>query len=145
MTMFNEELIEKPIDETANQENGQAVMKKVLIADDSRFMRSWLTRILKQYGYHDIYEAIDGGEAIKQFKQIRPDVVFLDITMPRIGGLAALEEIIAIDPMAKVIMCSAMSTESNVVEAIKLGASYFVAKPNFEQLESVLKKLESNT
>ncbi|TMN21845.1 response regulator [Lentibacillus cibarius] len=120
-------------------------MRTILIADDSTFMRRFLKRKIQQHGHLDIVEATDGQKAIEAYKQIRPDIVFLDITMPNVNGLTALKEIIAFDLKAKVVMCSAMGTESNVIEALQLGAIDFIVKPNFESLVNVLDKLDSNT
>ncbi|MGY0691390.1 response regulator [Virgibacillus sp. FSP13] len=117
-------------------------MSVVLIADDSRFMRMWLKRILQQYGYKDVVEAIDGQEAIDQYKQVRPEIVFLDITMPNVNGLTALTKIIKFDSKAKVVMCSALGTKTNIIKALQIGAKDFVVKPNFDSLINILEKLE---
>lgn len=120
-------------------------MSTILLADDSTFMRNFLKSKVQQLGHINIVEATDGQKAIEAYKQIRPDIVFLDITMPNVNGLAALKEIIAFDSKAKVVMCSAMGTESNVMEALQLGAIDFIVKPNFDSLVNVLEKLDSNT
>ncbi|WP_163969592.1 response regulator [Oceanobacillus halotolerans] len=120
-------------------------MKTILIADDSKFMRNYLKQKLQQQRLLTIIEAINGQEAIDIYKLSKPDMVFLDITMPNVNGLTALTEIIEFDPNAKVIMCSSMGTESNIIEAIQLGAIDFIVKPNFETLGTILKKLDSNT
>jgi two-component system, chemotaxis family, chemotaxis protein CheY len=74
-------------------------------------------------------EAGNGVEAIARFQELKPDLMTLDITMPDKDGLAALAEIVAADPSARVVMCSALGQESKVLEAIKLGAKDFVVKP----------------
>jgi two-component system chemotaxis response regulator CheY len=74
-------------------------------------------------------EAGNGTEAITQFQELKPEVMTLDITMPEKDGITALREIIALDPSAKVVMCSALGQESKVLESIKLGAKDFVVKP----------------
>lgn len=116
-------------------------MRTILIADDSKFMRNWLKGILKEHGYTDTIEASDGIEAINQYKHKRPNIVFLDITMPHVNGLAALKEIIAFDSKANVVMCSALGTESNVVLALQIGAKDFIVKPNFHGLPNILERL----
>ena len=76
-----------------------------------------------------IGEAANGLEAVDRYKQLRPDVVTLDITMPEMDGIAALREILALDPQARVVMCSALGQESKVLEAVRAGARDFVVKP----------------
>lgn len=117
-------------------------MRTVLIADDSRFMRSFLKDKLQQQRTLTIVEATDGQEAIDLYKLIKPDMVFLDITMSNVNGLTALREITKFDSKAKVIMCSAMGTEYNVVEALRLGALDFIVKPKFDGLVNIMEKLE---
>lgn len=75
---------------------------------------------------------------------VKPDIVFLDITMPNVDGLTALKEIITFDSNAKVVMCSAMGTESNVIEALQLRAKDFIVKPNFDSLGNVLEKRDKS-
>lgn len=116
-------------------------MKTILIADDSRFMRTFLKDKLQHHRNLTIVEATDGQEAIDIYKLIKPDMVFLDITMSNVDGLTALREITEFDSNAKVIMCSAMGTKYNVVEALQLGALDFIVKPNFDGVENIIKKL----
>lgn len=103
--------------------------KKILLVDDAAFMRMMLKDTLKKNGYENIIEAADGEIAVQQFKQEKPDLVIMDITMPNKNGLEALKEIKALDPNANVVMCSAMGQESMVVDAIKSGAKDFIVKP----------------
>ncbi len=104
-------------------------MARVLVVDDAAFMRKMVTDALTGGGHEIVGEAGNGIEAIAQFQELRPDVMTLDITMPEKDGLAALKEIIAIDPNAKIVMCSALGQESKVLEAVKSGAKDFVVKP----------------
>lgn len=104
-------------------------MARVLVVDDAAFMRKMVTDVLTDGGHEVVGEAGDGVEAITRFQELRPDVVTLDITMPEKDGLTALKEIIAIDPAAKVVMCSALGQESKVIEAVRSGAKDFVVKP----------------
>ncbi len=104
-------------------------MAKVLVVDDAMFMRKVVTDALISGGHEVIGEAANGHEAVDRYKQLRPDVVTLDITMPEMDGLAALREIMAVDPEARVVMCSAVGQESKVLEAVKAGARDFVVKP----------------
>jgi two-component system chemotaxis response regulator CheY len=104
-------------------------MARVLVVDDAAFMRKMVSDALAKGGHEVVGEAGNGVEAVAQFQQIKPDLVTLDITMPEKDGLAALAEIVAADPSARVVMCSALGQESKVLEAIKLGAKDFVVKP----------------
>src|SRR5690554_2132604 len=95
-------------------------MARVLVVDDAAFMRKMVTDALTKGGHDVIGEAGNGAEAVDRWQELRPDLTTLDITMPEKDGLAALKEIISIDPAAKVIMCSALGQESKVLESIKL-------------------------
>jgi two-component system chemotaxis response regulator CheY len=114
-------------------------MTKILIADDSAFARLNCKKVLTKGG-HDVVEAANGLEAVALFQSERPDVVFLDITMPGMDGLAALEEILKIDAQAPIAMASAMGQQSVVMQALKAGAKDILVKP-FER-ERVLKTLD---
>ncbi|KHF39768.1 response regulator [Halalkalibacter okhensis] len=102
---------------------------KVLIVDDAAFMRMMIKDILTKNGFDVVGEANDGAEAIEKFKEVSPDLVTMDITMPEMDGITALKEIRAIDPSAKIIMCSAMGQQSMVIDAIQAGAKDFIVKP----------------
>ena len=104
-------------------------MARILVVDDALFMRKMVTDAVTKGGHEVVGEGSNGLEAVEQFRALKPDVVTLDITMPEKDGLAALAEIMAIDPGAKVIMCSALGQQSKVLESIKLGAKDFVVKP----------------
>lgn len=104
-------------------------MARVLIVDDAAFMRKLLTDALTSGGHEVVGEAGNGIEAVARWQELQPELTTLDITMPEKDGLAALAEIMALDPSAKVIMCSALGQEGKVLEAVKLGAKDFVVKP----------------
>ena len=104
-------------------------MARVLVVDDALFMRKMVSDALTKGGHEVIGEAANGAEAIEQFKSLSPELTTLDITMPEKDGLEALREIMAMDPAARVIMCSALGQESKVIESIKAGAKDFVVKP----------------
>jgi two-component system chemotaxis response regulator CheY len=104
-------------------------MARVLVVDDAAFMRKLLTDALTSGGHEVVGQAGNGNEAVAQWQALRPELTTLDITMPEKDGLQALSEIMAIDPSAKVIMCSALGQEGKVLEAVKLGAKDFVVKP----------------
>lgn len=102
---------------------------RILIVDDAMFMRIVLRRILEQGGYEVVGEAANGIEAIEKYKELKPDLVTMDITMPDMTGMAAVKVIKEMDSNAKVIMCSAMGQNAMVVEALKNGALDFIIKP----------------
>ena len=104
-------------------------MARVLVVDDAVFMRKVVSDALAKGGHEVIGEAANGQEAVDQFQSLKPEVMTLDITMPEKDGLAALKEIIAMDPQARIVMCSALGQETKVLEAIKAGAKDFVVKP----------------
>jgi two-component system chemotaxis response regulator CheY len=113
--------------------------KTVLIADDAVFMREMLREILTDAGYEIVAEASDGAEAVEQFREHSPDLVTLDIVMPRKSGFDALQEILVDEPNACVVMCSALGQEALVMEALECGARDFVVKPfKPEQVRSVV-------
>jgi two-component system chemotaxis response regulator CheY len=116
------------------------VGKRVLIVDDAAFMRMMLKDILTKNGYEIAGEAENGRRAVELYKELRPDAVTMDITMPEMDGITAVKEIKKIDPGAKIVMCSAMGQQMMVMEAIQAGAKDFVVKP-FQQ-ERVLQALE---
>ena len=104
-------------------------MARVLVVDDAAFMRKMVSDALTKGGHQVVGEAGNGVEAVAQYQALKPEVTTLDITMPEKDGLAALKEIIAFDPAARVVMCSALGQESKVLESIKAGAKDFVVKP----------------
>jgi two-component system chemotaxis response regulator CheY len=104
-------------------------MARMLVVDDAAFMRKVLSDALTAGGHEVIGEAADGNQALVRYQELRPDLTTLDITMPEKDGLATLRELTAIDPNARVIMCSALGQESKVIDALKLGARGFVVKP----------------
>jgi len=104
-------------------------MARVLVVDDAAFMRKLLGDALVSGGHEVVGEAGNGAEAVVRYQELRPELTTLDITMPEKDGLSALAEIMAIDPAARVVMCSALGQEGKVLEAVRLGARDFVVKP----------------
>ncbi len=104
-------------------------MAKVLVADDSAFMRKILKNILVKAGHTDVVETADGEETVKKYNSEKPDLVLLDIIMEKKDGIEALKEIKAKDKGAKVVMVSAVGQEQMVKEAMELGANDFIVKP----------------
>jgi len=108
----------------------RGVASKILIVDDASFMRSVLKDIIKSNGLaSEIFEAGDGIEGVKKFLKIKPDLVTMDVNMPKADGIQALRAILKIDPTAKVIMISSVEEKHIVQDAIKLGARDYVVKP----------------
>ncbi|MDO4553841.1 MAG: response regulator [Lachnospiraceae bacterium] len=103
--------------------------KKIMIADDAVFMRKMIRNTLSEAGYKNFLEAPDGEAAVKLYKEEKPDLTFLDVTMPIKNGLDTLKEIMAFDSEAKVIMCSAIGQDGVIMEAIQTGAMEFIIKP----------------
>jgi two-component system chemotaxis response regulator CheY len=104
-------------------------MARVLVVDDAAFMRKVVSDALASGGHEVVGEAGNGNEAVQRYQELQPELTTLDITMPEKDGLAALAEIMTINPSARVLMCSALGQESKVIESIKLGAKDFVVKP----------------
>ena len=103
--------------------------KWVLIVDDAAFMRMMIKDILSKNGYEVAGEADNGVKAVEKYKELTPDLVLMDITMPEMNGIDAVKNIKAIDPGAKIVMCSAMGQQAMVIESIQAGARDFIVKP----------------
>ncbi len=103
-------------------------MARILIADDAAFMRMRCAKLLTDNG-HEVIEATNGAEALEMYKESKPDGVLLDITMPKMDGIMALQEILKFDSTAQVAMVTAIGQQSMVMTAIKAGARDFVTKP----------------
>jgi two-component system chemotaxis response regulator CheY len=104
-------------------------MARILVADDASFMRQMIREIVESEGFEVCGEASDGIEAIDEYKRLQPDVVTMDIVMPRKSGIDAVRGIMDIDPTACVVMCSALGQETLVTEALQAGAKDFIVKP----------------
>lgn len=109
-------------------------MKKILIVDDTEFMRMSIRSMLENNGFEVIGEAENGYEAIAQYIKLKPDIVTMDITMPQLSGIDAVKSIIQIDSQANIVMVSAMGQEQLVKESIMSGAKTFVVKPFKEEV-----------
>ncbi len=120
-------------------------MARILIADDASFMRQIIREILESEGHEIVAEASDGIQAVEEWKKHQPDVVTMDIVMPRRSGIDAVRAIIGIDASARIVMCSALGQETLVTEALQAGAADFIVKPFkpdavLETLRQVLEK-----
>ena len=104
-------------------------MTRILVADDASFMRMMIREIVEDEGYEVVGEASDGTEAIDLYRELHPDIVTMDIVMPRKSGIDAVRGIIELDPTACIVMCSALGQESLVSESLEAGARNFIVKP----------------
>ncbi len=104
-------------------------MKKVLIVDDASVVRLMIKKVLKQGGFEIAGEAVNGIDALIKYKELRPDVVTMDITMPEADGIQATKDIIAFDEDAKIIILSGIDQKEMLWQAIKAGAVSYIVKP----------------
>ncbi|NPV02495.1 MAG: response regulator [Brevinematales bacterium] len=117
-------------------------MPSVLIVDDSMVMRKSLNSMLTQAGYTVIAEASDGDEAIKLFGAHHPDIVTLDLNMPKMNGLDVLRQVMKTNPDAKFVVISAVEDKETVMEALKLGAKYYILKPvTYDKVLETMKRV----
>jgi two-component system chemotaxis response regulator CheY len=100
-----------------------------MIVDDAAFMRKRIRNILLKNGFEIVADCLDGKQAVEQYEQLHPDLVTMDITMPEMDGITALQKIKELDPNARVVMVSAMGQQSMVIKAIQAGAKDFIVKP----------------
>jgi two-component system chemotaxis response regulator CheY len=102
---------------------------KILLCDDSLLIRKKLKGALAEKGFKHLFEAVDGEEAVAFCRSEQPDLVLMDIVMPKKDGIEALQEIKAINPAIHVVIASSVGTQSNLIKALKLGANNFLQKP----------------
>ncbi len=115
---------------------------RILIADDASFMRQMIREIIEMEDYEVVAEAIDGVQAVELYQKHRPELVTMDIVMPKRSGIDALKGIIELDGDARVVMCSALGQEALVMEALQAGAKDFIVKPfKPDSVLSTLKKV----
>lgn len=116
--------------------------KRVLVVDDSVFMRDIIKDIFAAGGFSVVGEAGNGVEAVEKYKELKPDLVTMDLVMPYRNGIDATREILRTDARALVVMCSALGQETMVMEAIEAGAVDFIVKPpRAEDVLAVVKKV----
>ncbi len=102
---------------------------RILVVDDAAFMRMMIKDILSKNGYEIVGEAENGAKAVEKYKDLVPDLVIMDITMPEMDGIQAVKAIKGLNADAKIIMCSAMGQQAMVIESIQSGAKDFIVKP----------------
>ncbi len=102
---------------------------RILVVDDTLFMRRLLRGILEEEGWEVVGEAADGSEAVERYRELQPDVTTMDIVMPKKSGIEALAEIMAFNSSARILVCSALGQESLVAEAKQAGARGYLVKP----------------
>jgi len=115
-------------------------MARILVVDDAAFMRMMLRDILVSHGHEVVDEAADGNQAVERYQECKPDLVTMDLTMPNVDGIQAIKKIRAVDPDARIIVCSAMGQQAMVMEAIQAGAKDFIVKPF--QIERVISAVD---
>ena len=117
-------------------------MANILVVDDAAFMRMMLKDIISKSGHTVVGEAENGVQAVAKYKELKPDLVTLDITMPEMDGVSALKEIMKLDSNAKCTMCSAMGQQAMVLESIQAGAKDFIVKPfDADKVKATIEKL----
>ncbi|ATW25646.1 response regulator [Candidatus Formimonas warabiya] len=115
-------------------------MARILIVDDAAFMRMMLKNILEKNGHEVVGEAENVEIAVEMYKSSQPELVTMDITMPKVSGIEGVKQIMAMDPSANIIMVSAMGQQAMVMDAVKSGAKDFIVKP-FQQ-ERILQAVD---
>lgn len=119
-------------------------MARILVCDDSAFMRMMLKRVLIDNGHEIVGEAGDGMEAVQLYRQHKPDLITMDITMPKMDGIQAVTHIHEEDPLVRIVMVTALGQRTIITDAINAGASDFIVKPfdNIQVIETIKKVLE---
>ena len=117
-------------------------MARIMIADDYRESRIFLRDLLEISNHEVVAEAIDGLEAVEKFQTIRPDIVLIDLAMPKMDGLSAIRKIKKIDENAKVILLTASGNLRTIDECIQAGAVTYILKPfKIEDLSDAIKSI----
>jgi len=104
-------------------------MARILIVDDSIVSRANLKTILIENGHEVVGEGVDGQDGLEKYLALQPDIVTMDITMPRLNGIESLKAILEREPEAKVVMISALGQGAKILEAINCGACHYITKP----------------
>ncbi|MCP3026629.1 response regulator [Halobacillus sp. A5] len=118
-------------------------MRTALIIDDSSFMRNWLKSILESHSFKVIAESNNGIDGIRKYSEHLPDIVLLDVVMPKMNDTSALEQLLLRHPEAKVIICSSLADKQLIDQCARLGAFDFVQKPNLNRISDILAKIHN--
>jgi two-component system chemotaxis response regulator CheY len=118
----------------------EVCMRKIMIVDDSLIIRINLKKLFEKNGFEVVAEATNGREAVEKYIIFQPDIITMDITMPEMDGISALEKIREIDEQIPVVMISALGQELKILEAVNKGANHFIVKP-FQEID-VINKIE---
>ncbi|HEX3043555.1 MAG TPA: response regulator [Bacillota bacterium] len=102
---------------------------KALLVDDAALARTMIRKLLEMNGFHQFLETTDGEEAVRLYKNNKPDLVIMDVTMPGMDGITALKKIIELDNQARVIICSSLGERDIIMEAVEAGAKHYIIKP----------------
>jgi len=121
--------------------NGNNGTLTVMVVDDSEFVARLMTRMLNGTGFRVVGHAKNGQDAVAQYRELRPDIVTMDIIMPKMGGIETITELLKFDPGANILVVSAMGHDTIVQQALKIGARHYILKP-FQQ-EAFLAALEA--
>lgn len=117
-------------------------MAKILVCDDSAFMRMMLKKVLVEQGHEIAGEAGDGLEAVAQYERLQPDLVTMDITMPKVDGIEAVRRIHEENPLARIVMVTALGQKAIITDALRAGAADFIVKPfDPEKVATIVKKV----
>ncbi len=117
-------------------------MANIMVVDDSRTSRRLLCALLEEMGHTVVAEAADGEQGYIKYKELKPDLVTMDITMPKLDGIEALQLIKKFDPDASVVMITAAGQKEKMVQAVKHGAAEFITKPyEKEEVEKILTRI----
>lgn len=117
-------------------------MARILLCDDSSFMRMMLKKVIVGMGHEIVGEAADGRQAVQMHRKLKPDLTTMDITMPNMDGIEAVKHIHEEEPLARIVMVTAIGQRAIITEALKAGASDFIVKPfNPDQVEETIEKI----
>jgi two-component system chemotaxis response regulator CheY len=116
-------------EKNVSPERGIEFMYRVMIVEDNTLMRKSIAKILSQHSYDIVVEVTNGEDALLRYQIARPDVVIMDINLPKKTGMEAIKEIINFDPMAKIVVCTVMDQQARIVEAVRNGARGYIVKP----------------
>jgi two-component system chemotaxis response regulator CheY len=108
---------------------GDEYVPTVLVVDDTLFMRVTISNMFNEWGYEVVGNAVNGKEAVELYRELQPDLVTMDVTMPVMTGIAAVKRIVPEFPNAKIVMITALGQQKLIVEALESGAKDFITKP----------------